>query len=243
MNIRLLSNSLKQPRNKPLVKHLAPLLPSPRLLVRQKLLLLPVDHVFAREQIRVPGRVPLALLQQLIPEDHAQIQRDAEVTGDEIFVVEIDGALAGLVVDEDVKVLEDGDDDAEDEGEIGAVQAERGRVGHLRLGDALGAAGAHEADVRHEDGDPGQQAKYGDQVDKVGEDDFGVVFDVQEGYAGDQGGESEGVNGDATAIGACKDTGAVTLFGKTVERSCCDVEIGVGGAEDEDEDARVYETR
>jgi len=70
-------------------------------------------------------------------------------------------------VDEDVEVFEDGNDNAEDESKVGAVEAEGGDVSQLGVCDALGAARAHKADVRDEDGDPGEEAENGDEVDKV----------------------------------------------------------------------------
>ena len=135
---------------------------------------------------------------------------------------------------EDVKVLEDGDEDAEDEREVGAVETKGRGVGHLVTRDALGAPGAHEADVAYKDRDPGQQAEDGDEVDKVGEDDLGVVLDVEEGDAGDRGAEPEGVDGDAAAVGAGEDAVAVAFLGEAVKRAGSDVEVAVGGAEDED---------
>ena len=175
----------KQPTNKPPVKPAPLLLPSPGCLRRQKLLLLPINHILARPQIRRLPRPSLLFLQQLIPQYHGQVQRYPQIPRDEILVVEIHRAFSGFIVHKNVKVLEDGDEDAEHEREIGAVEAKGGGVGHLGIGDALGAPGAHKVDVRDENGDPGQQAEDGDEVDEVGEDDFGVVFDVEEGDAGD----------------------------------------------------------
>lgn len=51
------------------------------------------------------------LVQEFIPEDHDQIQRDSEITGDEVLVV----PLAVGPVCEHVEVLEHGDQDAEEE--------------------------------------------------------------------------------------------------------------------------------
>ena len=226
--------NLKQPAHKPSIKPTPLLLPPARLLRRQKLLLLPINHVLARPQIRRLPRPSLFPPQQLIPQYHAQIERYAQIPRDEVLVVEVDRARARLIVHEHVEVLEDGDEDAEHEREIGAVEAKGGGVGHLALGDALGPAGAHEADVADEDGDPGEQAEDGDEVDEVGEDDFGVVLDVEEGDARYRRAEREGVDGDAAAVGAREDGVAVPLFGEAVKRAGGDVEVAVCGAEDED---------
>lgn len=52
-------------------------------------------------------------------------------------------------------VLGQGDEDAEEDGAVGAVDAEGRGVGEGRGGDVLRDAGANEVDVRDEDGDPG----------------------------------------------------------------------------------------
>ena len=86
---------------------------------------------------------------------------------------------------EDVEVLEDGNQDAEHQREPGSVEAEGCRVRHHVLLDTLGAPRAHEVDVRHQDGDPREQAEDGDQVNEVTEDYAGVVCHVQESDAAD----------------------------------------------------------
>lgn len=154
-------------------------------------------------------------------------------------MVEALGALAAGVVDEDVEVLEDGDQDAEAQGEVGAVQAKGRGVGQLRRIDALGSAGFHKVDVRDQDGDPGEDAEDGDEVDEVAEDFAGVVADVEEGDAGDEGRESERVDGHAAAIGPGEDGVGVSFLGQAVEGTGGDVEIAIGGGKDEDEDAGV----
>lgn len=193
---------LEQPSHKLVVEPSAFPAPSGGLF-GQELFLLPIDDIFPRVKVRGQGRPTLRLLDPLVPEDHDEIQRDAQVSRDEILVVE-GRRIAGRYVHEDVEVLENGDDDAEDEREPGPVQPERRDVVELVVRDALGPARLHEVDVRHEDGDPGQQAEDGDEVHEVSEDFARVVRHVEEGDAGDQGGEAEGVDGDAAGVGASK---------------------------------------
>ena len=87
---------------------------------------------------------------------------------------------------EDVVALGQGDDDAKDQGADGACCAEGGAEGEVAFGYALGFPRAHEEDVCHEEGDPGEEAENGDKVDKVAEDGLGVAGDVHVCDAGNQ---------------------------------------------------------
>lgn len=117
--------------------------------------------------------------------------------------------------------------------------AQRCPVRHGAVGDVLGAAGLDEVDVGDEDGDPGQDTKDGGQVDKVLEHLLGVVGDVHEGQEGEGSAQEEGGPGNTTAVGLLEDGGGGLVGGKTVEGTAGNVEIGVGGREDEDEDTSV----
>lgn len=121
-----------------------------RCLVRQKLLFLTINHVLAREQIRIQGRPPFRSHDHLVPQNHAQVEGNAEITRQEVDVVEILAVFTAVVVHEDVKIFEDGDDDAEDEGEVSAEETEGSGVCQFGWGDVLSASGANEADVRDE---------------------------------------------------------------------------------------------
>jgi hypothetical protein len=76
-----------------------------------------------------------------------------------------------------------------------------------------------------EDRDPGQQAEDSDQVDEVFEDGLGGSVHVEEGEEAEEGGEPEGVDGDAAGISTGKDAGSVSFDGETIECSGCDVKI------------------
>ena len=84
-----------------------------------------------------------------------------EVAGDKVLVVE----AAVVALCEDVEVLGQGDEHAEEERNARADEAKRRRVRQLVVGDALGPARAHKVDVRDEERDPGQEAEDGRQVD------------------------------------------------------------------------------
>ena len=159
----------------------------------QELRLFLVNNILASVEISSRRSHTLRTLSILITENHDEIQWNAKVSSDEILVVE-DWILAGLDVDKDVKVLEDGDDDAEYQGEIRTIETEWGRVRHHVVVHSLGAPGAYEEDVRYQNGDPGQEAEDGNKIDKVGEDFLGVIGDVEEGDACDYGTESKRVN-------------------------------------------------
>lgn len=233
---------LKQPGHKMPVKPSSRLaLPSEGLL-GQKLLFLTVNHVFAREQVGGEGGPALGPGDDLVAEDHEEVEGDAEVAGDEVSVVEfLEPFLTSLVVHKDVKVLEDGDDDAEAKGEVGAPQAKRSHVVHLTLVDALGPSRLDEINVRHQDGDPGQDAEDGDQVDEIIEYFLRIICNVEEGDQGDESRETKSIDGHPAAVGAGEDGERVTLLGKTVQCTGGNVEIAVGGGEDEKQDTGVDE--
>lgn len=119
-------------------------------------------------------------------------------------------------MDEDVEALSERNDAAEDEGEVGACGAKGGCVYEVRVRDVLGFAGANEVDVGDEQRDPGEKAKNGDQIHKIFEDGLGVTRDVHVGQAGEAGGDGEGIDGDAAAVGAGEDGGRFALARETV---------------------------
>ena len=135
--------------------------------VGQKFPFLLIDDVLTGEQVGLQRRQTRFFGHELVTKDHDQVKRDAQITGDEIRGVEGLTAFATLDMHEDVKVLEDGNHDAEHQGEVGAVEAEGSDVVHLILVDALRPAGFDKVDVRHENGYPGQEAEDGDQIDKI----------------------------------------------------------------------------
>jgi len=87
-----------------------------------------------------------------------------EVTSDEVLVVK--------AANEDVEVLGQSDKTAECESTVAAPKAEGRLVTHAGLVNTLGAARFDEVNVGHQDGDPSQETKDGDQVDEVAEYDL-----------------------------------------------------------------------
>lgn len=197
-------------------------------------LLLAVDNLLAGVEVGLVGLDRAALGDEHVSEDEHEVERDAEVAGDEGGIVEELGRL-----DEDGVVLGEGDEAAEEEGDVAAPDAEGSAVGHDVVGNLLDAAGLDEVDVSDEDGDPGQDTEDGGQVDKVLEDLLGVIGDVHEGQAGDGGAENQRGIGNATAVGALEDGRGGAVTGQAVEGSAGNVEIRVGGGEDEEQDAGV----
>lgn len=208
-------------------------------LAGEKFFFFAVNDVFAGKEVDVERGPALGAGDELVAQDHAEIEGDAEVAGDEVFVVEFLAALAILDVHEDVEVLEDGDDDAEAEGEVGAVKAEGSDVVHLTLVDALGPPRLDEVDVRHQNGNPGQDAEDGDQVDEIVKHLLRIIRNVQKGYKRNEGRETKGIYGNPAAVGACEDGMRITLLGKTVEGAGGNVEIAVGSGEDEEQNTGV----
>ena len=162
-----------------------------------------------------------------------------EIASDEILVVEFGTANVG----EDGKVLGKGDQAAEEETNAGANKTERRNVGELVIRDALGAACADEENMRHQEGDPGQQTEDSDQVDKVAENNLGVLGSVHEGGAAEEGRDGESGDGNTAPVSPAEDPGGMTLLGKTVNGTGGNVKIRVGSRESEEQDAGVEETR
>ncbi len=140
---------------------------------------------------------------------------------------------------EDIKVLEDGNNDAEAEGEISAQEPQRGHKMQLVLIDALCPSRLDKVNVRHEDGDPGQEAKDGDQINEIAKYFAGVLGHVKEGDTGDKGGKPKGIDRDAAPIGPGENWGGVPFLGEAIGRARGDVEVAVGGRENEDYDAGI----
>ena len=234
--------TLKQPGNKRVIEPARiPPISLLRRRNRQELGLVAVDRVLARPDIRLRGRNTFGLGDELVPEDHDQVQRDAEVRGDEVLVVEL--AVCLRVVHEDVVVLRERDEAAEHERDVRAGQAQGCDKGQGFDGDVLRAPGVDEVDVGDEKGDPGEQAEDGDEVDKVPEDGLGVVRDVHVREKTEGGGEPQGVDGDAAAVGFGEDLGGFAFSGEAVQGSGGDVQVGVGRGEDEEQDGAVEDTR
>lgn len=102
------NNHLKQPRNESFIEPAALVFALERLL-SQELLFLAINLVLSGKEIRFGSRDASVLETELISDNHDKIQRDTEIPGDEVLVVEVTVALA---VGEHVKVLEDSDDGA-----------------------------------------------------------------------------------------------------------------------------------
>jgi hypothetical protein len=97
--------------------------------------------------------------------------------------------------------------------------------------------------VGDEDGNPGKQTEDRDQVDEVSEDNLCGAGNVHESQAAESGREEERGNGHTTLVGLGEELGSVALNSLTVKRTAGNVEIGVGGGEDEDQDAGVENAR
>ena len=124
--------------------------------VPEEILLLLVDEVLAGVEVHIGRWDAAALGPEHVAEQEDDVQGNTEVARDE------GGVVKGLTAeDEDAVVLGEGDDAAEEEGDVAAPDAEGCLVGHDAVGDVLRLAALAEVDVGDEDGDPGQQAEDG----------------------------------------------------------------------------------
>lgn len=233
---------LEQPRDKGLVEPSTtagtiPLTTSS--LGSEELLLLTINDILACIKVDLVGLDAAGLLDELVAEDEAQVDGDAEVSSDEVLVL----LLAKVAADKDVVVLGESDEDAHGESTDGTPHAQGSDVGESLVGNALSLAGTAPVDVGDEDGDPGHETEDGGQVDKVAKDLGGGAGDVHEGEKAEQGGESKSVDGDTAPVSSLEDGGSLAVGSKTIEGSAGNVHVGVGGGEDEDEDTAVDDVR
>ena len=208
----------------------------------QVLGLLLVNLGLAAEKISSLWPDGLRLHDDLISDDHDDVERNTKVGGDEVLVVELSVSSWLVVWDEVVESLEEGYEAAEEEGDVGSPNSSWRDEWHLAVKNTLGLAGSNEVDVRNEDRDPSKDTEDGDKVDEVGEDNLGGGRDVEVSKEAESGGEAQGVDWDTTAIGTGEDSWSVAFNSETVEGTGSDVEIGVGSGEDEDQDTGVKDT-
>ena len=183
----------------------------------------------------------MCLRVDLVPEDHNQIEGNAEIAGDEVLIVKVAVRLGR--VDKDVEALEDGDENAKGECAVGAGDPKRRSKSELVVSNALRTAGTHKVDVRDKNGYPRQKPKDGDEIDKVTEDGFGVVRHVHECEQCEHGAEPEGIYRNATPIGAGKDSESFAFDRKTVDGAGSDVQIRVRRAQHENQNTTVEDGR
>lgn len=125
-----------------------------------------INDVLSSVKVCLVGLDALALSDEHVAEEHDDVERDSEISSDEVLVVEV----AGRGVDEDVEVLGQADEDCEEQADDGTPVALRGDIGHGAVGDVLSAASTKEEEVGDKDGNPGQDTEDGDEVDKVAKD-------------------------------------------------------------------------
>lgn len=178
---------LEQPGDEAIPSILAPL----GCLLGQIRLLFAIDDILARKEVRSKRSFAGLLVDQLVSGDHAQVQWNTQVPGDEVAIIEtLETWIPRFRVDEDIKVLEYRNQDAKAEGEVSAVDAERSNISHLVIRNTLSCAGFQEVDMCHEDGNPYKQAEDGDEVDKVTKYSGRFRTNVEEGNQRDQGGKT-----------------------------------------------------
>lgn len=235
--------SLEQPGNKGSVEPVALVLAwvglSLSSLLCKELLLLSVDGSLSSEQVGVlradRGADTLSASPKLVTKDHDQVERDTNVTGNEGLVIPV----AVLVLDKDVKVLEDGNEDGGDKSTVRSSSSEWGDESQLIVGNTLGLASANKVDVGDKDGDPGKDTEDGDHVDKVAKYNLGVGGDVHVGEETEKRRSSKSVDWDTTLIGSGEDSWGLSFLCEAEDGTGGNIEIRVASGEDEDENTGV----
>lgn len=185
------------------------------------------------------GLDALALGNEHVAEEHDDVERDSKISSDEVLVVK----LAGGGVDEDVEVLGQGDEDREEQDDDGTPVALRGDIGHGAVGNVLGATSTEEEEVGDEDGDPSQDTEDGDEVDKVAKDHGTGGGSIHKRQAGNSCAKEKRWVGNTTLVCSLEDGGSSVIGGKAVESSAGNVQVGVGGRKDKDQNTGVDDVR
>lgn len=181
---------------------------------------------------------------ELVAKDEDQVHGNTKVTSDEGLVLLATKDLAGLLIpDENVVVLGEGNENAHGESNDGSPHAEGGDIGESFVGETLSLLGTAPPDVSCEDRDPGHETEDGGEVDKVTENLGRVVGNVHEGQETERGRHGKGVDGNTMLVSLLEDSRSRTVGSKTVEGTASNVQIRVGGGEDEDADTSVDDVR
>jgi len=134
-------------------------------------------------------------------------------------------------------------ENAEEERCITSTSTKGRNERHLRVIDILRPACLDEVDVGDENGDPGQQTKDSDEIDKVSENHLRVIRNVHVGQQTERGREEERVDGHTTGVGAGQYPRCFTGRSQAIDGTRSDVQIRVRSGEDEEKDTAVDETR
>lgn len=246
VNIRQRTN-LEQPRDKGLVE------PSSTVralslalsgLSSQELLLLTINDILSGVEVGLMGLDTARLGDELVAKDEDQVHGNTKVTRDESLVLLTTKDLAGVgIPDENIVVLGEGDENAHGESSDGSPHAEGGNVGKSFIGETLSLLGTAPPDVSCEDRDPGHETEDGGEVDKVTENLGRVVGNVHVGQETERSRHGKGVDGNTVLVSLLEDSRGRTVGSKTVEGTASNVQVRVGGGEDEDADTSVDDVR
>lgn len=209
-----------------------------KLKLLQVLLLFVIDQGLASVEVGLVGLDASALGDNHVAKEEDEVHGNTNISSDKVDLLELDAILC----DKGGEVLGEADENAEEESDHGANLADGGDVGHSAVVKALSLACLQEEQVGDEDGDPGHQTKDGGEVDEVAEDLLGIVGYVHESQTSEQSREHQGRVWDTTAVGSSEDGRRRLVGGEAVEGTAGNVEIRVGGGEDENENTGVDET-
>lgn len=101
-----------------------------------------------------------------VSEEHENVERNSKVSCNEVLIVK-SGVLG---VDEDVEVLCQTDKNDKGQADDSTPESLRGDIRHGTIGDVLGAASTQEEEVGDKDGNPSQDTKDGNKINKVTKD-------------------------------------------------------------------------
>lgn len=98
---------------------------------------------------------------------------------------------------------------------------------------------ADEIDVCYQDTNPSKEPELRNQINKVIEDVSGIADGIHIGEQTETSAQTEGIDRHTPPIRFCEDGGGFPLHCETVDCTAGNVEVGVCGAEDKEEDAAV----
>ncbi|KAH3668180.1 hypothetical protein OGAPHI_001934 [Ogataea philodendri] len=207
------------------------------LLLLQELVLLRlgVDDVLVSDKVGLFWLDSLGSHDNLVSEQRDQKHWNTDVRGNKRLVIE-----AG---NEHVERFGNRDQAAEEQGEPGSVWLQRSVVDKLLSIVTLGLHSSGEVEVGHQDGDPGEQTKDGHHVNEVVEDLGRGRRAHHEGKQTESTCEHQCINRNTVLVSSREESWEHAVGSQSVNVSGCNVEIRIGGREDEDQNTGVDQMR
>ena len=168
----------------------------------------------------------LRLLENLPPQDVDQVDRDSDVTRNEL----VDGEGHKRC-----PTIEDDDESRQDKGNVCTPRQKRIAVRHNRPRNTLGFHPAKHEVVRHQDANPVQGTEDSDKGHKVAEDSSGILGCVHEAQADEERGQSNSRNRHTLLVSAVEDGRSLVIFGQRPNGTRSEIDVRIGGGDGEDQ--------